>query len=660
MSGRLRAALVLALAFLLWGCSEDEGTVLVLSSFQLSASTLVEPVEVELPTNVRVIGNAPSYTLTTDVDLPPELRSKKLTLTASSLVAIARLTVDGREVAAVDSWPSARYSRPGWQAWHLMPHDTDAGTLRLAMEVKNVRGINRGVPVFRLSATPFGDRRYLLVRRVNEVAATLALGSLLTTAVLYGVSFLFDRSRVSHGWFTLQSLLALVGVAAGLTAFQPWLGEAEIYVWLLSLASSTTVGVHFLFVHFGLPLPSRWAHLLGPVGVLLTTQTSIPGVPLVALGACAVAIFICARVARQGAHAVDAALLLAAWAISAVGIVYQAANVGGLGLVTTPAAFLCFNLAQVIVVGRERARSFQSAERLNVELRRQVAERSRDLAEAFARLGAAAGGSQLLRIGDEVDGRFRVVRLLGRGGMGQVAEVVADGEHFALKVMAERPTTERLARFAREAQIAAELRHPNLIAVTDVGVDPAGRLFLVMDLVRGGSLAEQRARFGDASWALSVLEQVAAGLAALHERGIVHRDLKPANILLDGDRVRIADFGIARLSVVDEASEATEQMASPAAERLTKTGIVIGTPHYMAPELLTGAVEAVPASDLYSFGVLAHELLTKTLPPKVWRADLAYSAIPKQLSDCLAACLCPEPAARPSAQLAHEMLREWR
>jgi serine/threonine-protein kinase len=201
--------------------------------------------------------------------------------------------------------------------------------------------------------------------------------------------------------------------------------------------------------------------------------------------------------------------------------------------------------------------------------------------------------------------------------------------------------------------------------VIDVGIAD-GRLFLVMPLVDGGSLDDERARFGDAVWARGRLAQIAAGLVALHERKIVHRDLKPGNILLDRDVARIADFGLASaratpltaptLSAMTDIQLATTAATPPA---LTHAGEVLGTPAYMAPELAGGIREAQPSSDLFAFGVLAYEMISGrpafATPPVLDRLAGHPIAAPPALvtRDALAAaveaCLALEPEHRPTA-----------
>ena len=190
--------------------------------------------------------------------------------------------------------------------------------------------------------------------------------------------------------------------------------------------------------------------------------------------------------------------------------------------------------AQREEIDRERARA-------------DVAERSRQLSEALLRLDGAPHAATPLAPGDVVEGRYRVVRAIGAGGMGQVHEVerVSDGRRLALKVLTGATDRGALARFAREAQVAAEIHHPNVVPALDVGVTGNGTLFFVMELVTGSTLADEHARYGDARWAFPILHQIADALAAMHARGIIHRDLKPGNVLLAGDTARVADFGLA-------------------------------------------------------------------------------------------------------------------
>ncbi|MFI5298480.1 MAG: protein kinase, partial [Polyangiales bacterium] len=180
-------------------------------------------------------------------------------------------------------------------------------------------------------------------------------------------------------------------------------------------------------------------------------------------------------------------------------------------------------------------------------------------------------------------------------------------------------------------------------------------------------LAEARARRGDAEWARTVLRQLATGLRVLHEHDVVHRDLKPSNVLLARDEsgeivVKIADFGIARFAARSDA--ARQETVSPTAvtatnAALTRAGVLLGTPAYMAPELATGASDALPSADVFAFGVIAYELLTDRYPfaqPPIHTPGVAHLAraplatsLPAWCASVVDGCLSMDPAQRPTA-----------
>ncbi len=306
----------------------------------------------------------------------------------------------------------------------------------------------------------------------------------------------------------------------------------------------------------------------------------------------------------------------------------------------------------------------------NEALRVQLHERAQDLSTVLARLNTPGSVGELAE-GAIFEERYRIERPLGNGGMGWVYAVrrVADGERLALKVLTkgERDPT-AMARFVREAQIACSVRDPCLVVVLDVGISSDGRLFLVMEHADLGSLEQRRAQFGELAFGLFVLAQVARGLGALHRAGIVHQDLKPGNVLLHGDPhrpvVRIADFGIS--SVRDHTQSAAFLVSGVASTaradpgRLTATGALLGTPLYMAPELFVGGAAAASA-DLFSFGVLAYELLCGQGPWPEGRSPLLArlrgeplaaprelpAAVPSPLRALLERCLSTDPALRP-------------
>ncbi len=220
-----------------------------------------------------------------------------------------------------------------------------------------------------------------------------------------------------------------------------------------------------------------------------------------------------------------------------------------------------------------------------------------------------------LLIGKLLNERFRIDLLLGRGGMGAVyrATDLALGRQVAVKVLApsaglagDAPDQLR-ARFFREARLAAQLDHPNIVAILHFDID--GPLaYLVMPLLTGGTLARRihPKQPTDPVTVAGWLRQVASALDYAHTRPqpIVHRDVKPGNLLFHEDgRLCLADFGIARVVSGSESSEAAH---------LTRTGVVIGSLAYMAPEQING--RAVPASDQYSVGIMLYELLTGSLP----------------------------------------------
>lgn len=208
-----------------------------------------------------------------------------------------------------------------------------------------------------------------------------------------------------------------------------------------------------------------------------------------------------------------------------------------------------------------------------------------------------------------LDGRFRVLRSLGAGGMGEVylGEQVSLGRRVAIKVLHRDLHLQpgMAERFEREARLLSAVEHPAVVRVIDFGHSKDAAC-LVMELVEGKSLhdALNESPFPPAR-ALPLLRQLAEGLAAIHDKGIIHRDLKPENVLLTqgprGEQARLLDFGIARLAEPDAASN------------LSQVGMVLGTPEYLSPEQAVGA-RADARSDLYSFGVMAYRVFSGLLP----------------------------------------------
>src|SRR6266542_4160840 len=206
-------------------------------------------------------------------------------------------------------------------------------------------------------------------------------------------------------------------------------------------------------------------------------------------------------------------------------------------------------------------------------------------------------------IGTVFDGRYRIVRKLGTGGMADVylAEDQELGRRVAIKILNDRHAADDsfVERFRREAKNAAGLSHPNIVSVYDRGT-AEGTYYIAMEYLDGRSLKELIVSRGPAPVKTSVeyARQILAAVGFAHRHGIVHRDIKPHNVLLAGDdRVKVTDFGIARSG----------------ASQMTEVGSIIGTAQYLSPEQARG--EAVDqTSDIYSVGVVLYEMLTGTVP----------------------------------------------
>jgi len=199
-------------------------------------------------------------------------------------------------------------------------------------------------------------------------------------------------------------------------------------------------------------------------------------------------------------------------------------------------------------------------------------------------------------------GPYRVLRMLGRGGMGVVylAQQEQPRRLVAIKLIASQHDAALLARFRREADALARLSHPGIAQVFDVGSDQ-GRPYLVMEFVDGAALAHHAQPLTRAQ-RLELVARIADAIDHAHSRNVVHRDLKPSNILIDAaGQPKILDFGIALLNEVG-------------GESLTATGMLLGTPAYMSPEQALGEHIVDSRSDVYALGVLAYELLADRLP----------------------------------------------
>ena len=219
--------------------------------------------------------------------------------------------------------------------------------------------------------------------------------------------------------------------------------------------------------------------------------------------------------------------------------------------------------------------------------------------------------------GVTLDGRYRLERRLGSGGMADVwlAEDAELGRPVAVKVLHERfaQDAQFVERFRREAAAAAGLMHPNVVGVFDRGqVD--GTYYIAMEHVEGSSLKDLIDRGLNVAQAVEITRQILAAEKFAHDHGIVHRDIKPQNVIVDpAGRVRVLDFGIARAG----------------ASEITQTGSVMGTAQYLSPEQAQG-LDVAPSSDIYSTGVVLYEMLTGRVP---FEGDSAVAVALKQVSE---------------------------
>jgi beta-lactam-binding protein with PASTA domain/predicted Ser/Thr protein kinase len=233
------------------------------------------------------------------------------------------------------------------------------------------------------------------------------------------------------------------------------------------------------------------------------------------------------------------------------------------------------------------------------------------------------------------DGRYRVVRKLGTGGMANVylAEDQELGRRVAIKMLDDRHAQDEqfVERFRREAKNAAGLSHPNIVSIYDRG-EAEGTYYIAMEYLEGRTLKELLVARGPTPLpvAIDYARQILAALGFAHRHGIVHRDIKPHNVVVAPDgRLKVTDFGIARAG----------------ASQMTETGSIIGTAQYLSPEQAKGA-PVTPASDLYSVGIVLYEMLTGSVP---FTGDTPLEIAMKHLS------ATPEPPSERRAEVPHEL-----
>ena len=745
------------------------------------------------------------------------MRGHPLTLVIAHMSALATLSVDGNDAIPLDPGTFDRYRASTFHRWRIPADATRDGHLSLDMRLSH-----RFSPSAWIDSTPVlttdlsGGRAQATVQELNTFSAIGALAAGLVVAFLYGVIFVSmrDRRRAAYGWFALGAICGMPYPAFLLGISQPALGVYEAPFMITALGLGSIAAMFFTRAYVSEPPPSRVWFLVFVLVALTAVVVHNPFVSVLVMGplvmlltvanAVAQLLFVLRYREKHGPQPFTLYGISVAWpATVLLGIpdIYAWLGQGELtsGIRTASFGILFISLYQAAALTREHLVSLKRAGELNVELeerfsalqakqkevqllneelRRQIAARSRELAEKLARMeDEELAAPPKLEPDAIVEGRYRIVKPLGTGGMGTVYEVerTSDGQHFALKALVEGGGAEARARFAREAQIVANVSHPNVIAIVDIDVAKDGFIFLVMELVAaGGTLHNLRRRERNVPWTLGVLAQVAAGIAAVHEAGIIHRDLKPGNILfsrgLDGRKplVKITDFGIsslvpdgARISAMERIammaqqsgtddeldpfsvppeslhaavkiseierervalasdsglvtsvrrdalidleyrpeteSEAVTQFdvdtavepavkrakesdrppsnpkRTPSAPPLTETGLIFGTPQYMAQELTTGTKNATRASDVFSLGIIAFEVLTGSRPfheapmtAKLAGRPLSVSMpfaralpeLPTEIATLLDRCLAHDPRSRPSASELHAALKE--
>ena len=302
----------------------------------------------------------------------------------------------------------------------------------------------------------------------------------------------------------------------------------------------------------------------------------------------------------------------------------------------------------------------EEVDRLNAQLRAQVRARSEELSNALTKLAEQRGAAPRLAPGVTLADRFLVEGLIGEGGMGEVYAGIdrTTGASVAIKVIqaGSSVNVDALQRFLREVRSAATIDHPAVVRMLHVDVTDEGLLFQVQELVQGVTL-HSRVRRGhpwNPAIAARVVSILAEALAAAHERGIVHRDVKPANVMLTAGPpgLKLLDFGIAKLAE-DARGEAGQ----------TRTGAIVGTPYYMAPEQMLGSRDVTASADLYAVGVVLFLLLTGQFPfdgPAEALGRLASASppdvraieprVPAAIADLTGRCLAYTPSERPTAR----------
>ncbi len=756
------------------------------------------PIAVDLPAHLNAeVAGRQTYRLDARLVVPERLRKGAGKVVAPKLHGLATLRSNGRELIALNhDWvelsPHPQYRAVGSQAWRIPAEVMQSGALDLELTIRHRSVLTAWIDVApRLVGLNERDVHDVRLEVINFVGSALGALTVGYVGIMYLFMFLIDTRRKTYLWFAVQGVTAAILPCYYLGILQFLFGTNDVSALGIALGTAPIASVYFSHAQFNLKPPSRWWAVGLGLHVLLSIAFRDPFLAVNIVSPITVGIVFLACVyqiqffgrriwsdIQEKRETRGQPLLLAAWVFLAstswtdmlfwMGLVdpFDGVRLSGFGLAVF-ASLQSFFLSREHIHALNRSDDLNTElehrvqlletrqseiQHLNLELRRQIADRSGRLFAVLRLLGGRTSHS-VLSPGDIVDERYKVVRKLGAGGMGAVHEVVrfADKKRVAMKV-ATCADGMSVARLAREAQIAAQVTHPNIVSILDVNISGSGFLYIVMELAEGPSLKQMRMRYGDMDWGLKVLAQIADGLVALHAHGIVHRDLKPANVLVVGSHVKITDFGISRLNdatasgiplapktaslpdLVHDAvtredtdsgdtmtasfadypdagfvaeddsvensgasdpalTEATALMGSSTtnahrarAEKnesfaqqydslssnsgssspnssLTRTGLLTGTPLYLAPELATGELALSSAADVFSFGVVASQVLFDRLPfdeppfvsvlqERPIEREVSFqdvSSVPAAVGVILDACLSIEPENRPTA-----------
>ncbi|CAN5910133.1 hypothetical protein BH11MYX2_BH11MYX2_07950 [soil metagenome] len=668
------------------------------------------------------------YRLRASLAVPDAWRAHDVTLSIPLLPAHVQLLVNHRLVPSLDEQTLDHLRTIAPHRFRIDSGRVGAEPLELELLVDNlsVQASWFDTPP-RLSLGEWGDRWTRTVRMFNVGSLEVGLVSSLTLALVFAMRFLLGRLRSARGvpedpkhmiFARLAFSTALVP-ATQLGLFEPLLGRRDLAVVMIAIVAAVTTSIELARRYLELGPRGRWIPLsvaAGSAALLVAAGSFLSAwVSLVAIAVTVSGIGYLMRLAykhRTESRSEELRWIVGGWVI---GVTISSLDLitvvgGGAlldGILLTPTAIWLFSamlgmrlsrahrllLEQEVALRHQLERRVAEVEARNVEivqlnddLRRNVGDRSRELAAVLRRIGDNRTRDL---IGTILANRYRVVRSLGAGAMGEVYEVerLSDGRALAAKVVRDPDGVHTLERFTREAELIARIDHPNVVRIFDVDVTSQGELFLVMELVKGKSLAAEHARFGDVAFARTVLQQIATALRAIHAGGIVHRDLKPANVLVettrDGWVVKVADFGIAGIGQgtitrpfakqsVDASDSTFEAVVADAATapirdpiatlltetpKLTRTGAIMGTPMYMAPEAWRGESDVGAPADIFAFGLVAYELLggeiearpgggsAETLKP----IDTLSRGLPSALIAELQRCLHQDKAARPTA-----------